>query len=302
MRQQAFRHSTGFTLIELIVVMVISGLISTAIVVLVRQPLQAYVETAERAEVADISDAALRMMARELRTAVPNSIRISADGRAIEFIPAFGGGRYFVAGDVTQGGQQALSFTNPASTTFTAAFANPPAPLAPPFVAGNFVIVYNLGTGFSLLDAYQTGNANGNRAQIVAVAGNNIQIGDPQPAGAPAAVNVFARAAPLENGSPTQRFHVAGAPVIYRCQPAGAGGNGQLRRITGQGFNAVQVIPVASGLGQLLAENVQSCSFTSVVSAQRIGALMSLQLTLRRPGANQPTMTLFRQLQIDNTP
>ena len=299
-----FRMAAGFTLIELIVVMVISGLISGAIVVLVRQPLNNYVEASQRTETADIADAALRQIARELRMAVPNTIRISADGRALEFIPALAGGRYFAPGDVSNAGEAALNFSNPGATVFTATFADPPAPIAPPspFAAGNFIIVYNLGTNFSLVDAYQTGAANGNRAQIVGVAGNNITFGDPQAAGPPTNVNVFARAAPLENGSPTQRFHVASGPVIYRCQPRASGGTGQLRRITGQGFNAVQAIPAAAGLGDLLVDNVQTCLFNSVVSAHRNGALVSLQLTVQRAGSNQPTLTLFRQLQVDNTP
>lgn len=291
----------GFTLVELIIVMVISGLISGAVVLLVRQPLQNYAEISDRTELTDIADNALRLLARELRAAVPNTVRISGDGRTLEFIPSLGGGRYFAPADVSSPLEVALNFSVLAATTFTAAFAQPPPPLPNALVPGNFIVIYNLGPGFSFSDAYQTGANNGNRAEIVNVAGNNIQIGDPQAAGAPTATNVFARS-PVPNGSPTQRFHVAGRPVIYRCTPTGVGGNGELRRIAGLAFSPVQVVPIAPGAGDLVVDNVSSCLFRAVTSAHRIGALVTLDLTIQRNGPNQPVVTLSRQVQIDNTP
>src|SRR5688500_1469266 len=84
----------GVTLIELIIVISITGIIAIGVAVFIRRPVEGYVDAARRAELTDIADTALRRMSRDLRMALPNSIRVDASGRYIEFLQTRGGGRY----------------------------------------------------------------------------------------------------------------------------------------------------------------------------------------------------------------
>ena len=85
------KYMAGFTLIEAIMVMVITGILA-ALVASFASPLKGYFDATARADLADVADTALRRMARELHAALPNSVRVS--GSYIEFLPTTIGGRY----------------------------------------------------------------------------------------------------------------------------------------------------------------------------------------------------------------
>lgn len=86
------RWQGGFTLLEAVVVIVITGIIS-AMVALIRAPVEGYIDSVARAELTDAADTALRRLTREVRTALPNSLREGPPGATcIEFLPTLGGG------------------------------------------------------------------------------------------------------------------------------------------------------------------------------------------------------------------
>ena len=66
----------GFTLIELIVVMVLVGIISGIALQLIMPHLSNYLIMRQRAQLVDKADLALRMIGRDVHGALPNSIRI----------------------------------------------------------------------------------------------------------------------------------------------------------------------------------------------------------------------------------
>ena len=76
--RQAARHG-GFTLLELIVVIVITGIIAGMIAIFVTRPVTAYFDTARRAELTENADTASRRIARDLRTALPRDAYICTD-------------------------------------------------------------------------------------------------------------------------------------------------------------------------------------------------------------------------------
>src|SRR3989338_7274473 len=93
------KSSKGFTLVEMIMVITITGIIGGIVAVFLNAPVQQYIDVARRAELTDIADTALRRVGRDLRLALPNSVRVAGtcDGTAtcfLEFLPTKGGARY----------------------------------------------------------------------------------------------------------------------------------------------------------------------------------------------------------------
>src|SRR3970040_101022 len=86
----------GFTLIEMIVAIVITGILAAVMAVFLRAPLQAYQDTALRATLTDAADSSLRRMARDLHQALPNSMRVTtALGVSyLEYLEVRTAGRY----------------------------------------------------------------------------------------------------------------------------------------------------------------------------------------------------------------
>ena len=56
----------AFTLVELVIVLAVTGAMVAAVALFLRWPFQAYLDTARRAEISDIADTALRRIGRDL--------------------------------------------------------------------------------------------------------------------------------------------------------------------------------------------------------------------------------------------
>ena len=70
------KYSTGFTLVEMIAVIVITAILASSVAIFLQWPVQEYVDSARRAGLNYTADAAFREMARHVRTAAPNTVRI----------------------------------------------------------------------------------------------------------------------------------------------------------------------------------------------------------------------------------
>ncbi len=86
--------SRGFTLIEMIVVIVISSILSLLIARFIQAPVESFQSQSRRSGLVDSADTALRRMSRDVRNALPNSIRVGCGGKCIEFLHTLSGGRY----------------------------------------------------------------------------------------------------------------------------------------------------------------------------------------------------------------
>lgn len=283
------RRQRGFTLVEAIMVMVITGVLAGILVLFIRQPVQNYMDAAGRAEMGDQADLALRRMARELRGALPNSVRVQVVGGVslIEFIPTKIGGRYLSIEDNASAATPVLDFQT-AANSFTVDGAMPTGVSA--ILPGDDIVVYNLGPGYLDADAY----AGDNRARVSAVAGNLVTLVN----------NVFAvpaNATParLPNTSPTQRFQVVQQPVLFVCQ-GNANATGTLTRYWNYGYQAA--MPVAgAGLSAVLARNVVSCTFQYTTQQNVHTGLVGLTIVLGRPNSTE-RITLAHQIHVENTP
>ena len=216
-------HCAGFTLVEMIMVITITGIIAGMVAVFIRAPVEGYVDAVRRAEMTDQADIALRRIAREVRRALPNSLRMTGDG--FEFISTKSGGRYRDPADGSTGGDF-LDFTDAADLSFDVLG------LLPEIAVGDRIVVYNLGTGYAPADAYGGGNV----ARVSAIAGNTITMqSNPYAAQSP----------PLP--SPSGRFQVVDQNelvVRYRCT------GGVLRRFQGC---TLATPSVCAGTGNVLA-------------------------------------------------
>ncbi len=286
----------GFTLVELIIVIAITSIIAAFAVYLIKNPVQAYVDSVARAELSDIADQSLRRMTRDLRLALPNSVRISADGKYLEFIPTKTGGRYLAEEDEL-GLTNVLNFTaatpSPAPNQFN--IVGTPPSGRQTIVPGDFIVVYNLGPGFDPADAYNCVNTAPNRicnrSTVQSVAGNTITMTD----------NPFVNQVP-SFPSPTARFQVVTKPITYFCDDTVTK---RLIRYSGYNFQPGQpVLSTAAPLSTApvqarIADRVNSCTFTftSLANVQR--GLVTLKIEL---GSAGELLTLQHQIHVDNTP
>ncbi|MGV8836047.1 PulJ/GspJ family protein, partial [Cellvibrio sp.] len=85
----------GFTLIELIRVIVVLSILGTIGSGFVVRTTESYQRTQTRALLVNTSRQALERMTRQLRIALPYSVRVTNGGNCLEFMPIAAGGNYF---------------------------------------------------------------------------------------------------------------------------------------------------------------------------------------------------------------
>jgi len=280
-RAAAPARAAGFTLVEMVLVIAITGVLAAVVSSFIVAPVLAYLGTSARAALVGQADGALRHMARELRSALPNSVRITVSGLALEFIPSTAAARYATEGSgALQFGVIDNSFdvVGPALT----------------LAAGQQLVFYNLGTGITGSDAYAPNGtaaeqANSNRRTSTNGAGAATTIGLSSLAGLPVA-----------DFAPPYRVMAVDAPVSYRCDLAA----GTLVRHQDYGFLAAQPDPPAGGSSAVLATGVTGCRFSvdgTLVAAR--SSLVTLRLTLTAAtSAGNESVTLHHAAYVDNLP
>ena len=273
-RNSKLREALGFTLVEMVVVIAITGILAAAVAVFIRRPVEAYVDVARRAELTDIADTALRRMTRDLRKALPNSIRITTAGNVtyLEYLHTSGGGRYRAAPD-SGGAGDTLDFST-ADSTFDVIGT------MPPLAAGNWIVIYNLSPTGSTANAY----SGDNRSAYASNTATTITLSP-------------GKKFPYE--SPGKRFQVVEQAITYACDPL-PGGTGELRRYSSYGIVDTQPTPPSGGSSGLLATNIAGCTFEYVASgaSARTGVL-ALNLQVSQGGE---TVRLFQQTHVNNVP
>src|SRR5258708_25290196 len=80
MARPAAQREGGFTLTEAIIVIVITGILFVAVAVFIQSPVKGFFDTARRAQLVDIADTALQRIGRDVRLALPNTVRLATSG------------------------------------------------------------------------------------------------------------------------------------------------------------------------------------------------------------------------------
>ncbi len=279
MKRLSINCVKGFTLVELITVMVITGIISMMVVNMITTPMEAFSDMKRRAELVDIAEITLHKMAREIRRALPNSIRITNSGTvtSIAFLRTVDGGRYASIGsDVFEANNNINRFNLTKSlSNVNDADVN---------AATYYLVVYNLGQGGA--DAYQEDN-------ISQVSG--------LPLNPELAITFDNFTFPF--ASPADRFMVVDTSFAFMCDTNPL--VKQIKQYSGYEFRIPQGgtdVPVDMTQGDLLANNIASCEFKYDPGTATRAGLVTLNISINDTQHQGETVTLLQQIFVENRP
>ncbi len=294
------RREAGFTLVEAIVTIVITGILAGITSMLIVGPMKGYLNTVVRGGLSDTADLALRRLTRETRQALPNSLRISSSTYNginyyyIEFIATSGGGAYTPSSGFFGSGS-AKCATTAANCQFTVNSPMPSNPAIATGVNGDFIVIDNSNVSNSN-NAYACGTPTPappcNIAQVASISGSTVTL-SPGSTG----YNVFAGMT-----SSSMRFQVVPnglQAVTFACPAAPATGN--FYRYWNYGLyatTAAAITAATAGPSAIMASSA-SCSVSYPTTAQSLG-LFIVTLTLTDTAGD--SITLMREIHVDNTP
>ena len=291
-------------------VIVITGIIAAVVAVFIKKPVDAYFDSARRAELSDMADTAVRRIARDVHLALPNSVRNPSDGssQCVEFIPTKIGARYRSAKSSAGSGDD-LDFTA-VDGSFDMLWTNSTLPSSLRIAAGDVIAVYNDGSGLSnCLGSVAAGTAGGNAYcgyNAIQVSSLGVESGGATPinfVGTGSAVPFNQKQLP--NASPYYRFQVipnSEQVVSYACS------SGTLYRYSrtlsaGWGLPANCAAMTSGATAATLAENVSSCNIKYEAPGSSTGlsnnGILQVSLTLTQSGES---VNLYQQVHVDNTP
>jgi len=274
---QSKKSQQGFSLIELVIVIVISGVLASMTTSILTLPIQAYVDTSRRATLTDTADSALRQMQREIRRALPNSIRVSPDQTAIEFLNTVDGGRYRKQfnNTVTPPTGDILDFSTSDTSFDVLGTLNNFADIS---IGSDLLVVFPLTT---------TGSNPYNGDNTTLITGGNATN-----------LNFAAFQFPLQ--SPDQRFFVINEPITYLCDTtATSAADRFLFRYAGYPIQAAQPLPPATGEA-IQANLVANCRFTFNAGTAARLSVVTIELTLTDDAGE--SVNLIHQVHLDNQP
>ena len=277
-------YQRGFTLIEMVMVIVILGIVGGMVAVFMKSPIDAYFASARRAGLTDVADTTVRRMARDIQRALPNSLS-TPNNQCIEFIATKTGARYRES-DITPGDGTALDFIS-VDNQFNMLGNNNELPPDQRIAVGDVLVVYNLGIPGS--NAYQQDNT----ATVTAVGTPTVSPSVETPI-----TTTTTRTTPLLLASDSKRFQVVPANeniVSYVCSA------GNLHRTTRalDAFGAVTPSATCPASGPILARNLSLCSFDYSGSDLARNALVRLVIQITE---SQETVSLQQEIHMSNTP
>lgn len=296
----SLKRSHAFTLVELVIVIALAGTVAVLVSTVMSGPLNSFIDQSRRAVLVDQAAGALSRMTRDVRLAIPNSVRVSADGQAMELLLIHSAARYRpnrIGGDGLRFSSAAVGSCGSSNVDGS---CNTVQVLDPAFnpAGARWLVMYNVG-------AQSAGNPvpGGNvwaplNPGVITLTGTTFSL----LSGAPTNESLIALGS-MPGGSfdfafasPQRRLYLAETVVGYRCQ------NSQLVRYSyNQLLNAIPAAPPSGSAAQPVASSVncaQSGFEYAPGSTQRAG-LLNLSLSISQAGEN---LQLLQQVHVDNAP
>lgn len=290
-------RQSGFSLIEIIVVMVLLGIVGSVSGLLITKPIEAYRDQLRRQQIVDQGEMALRQIARDVRRALPNSLRVTSvgSGFALEMVNTVDGARYRdeVAPLDYVTDADWLDFTAVDDQFNLLGLLNNPAE-----VAGTRVVIYN--TSVNIYDeAVMTGTNQG----IITHAGINLTVSPailpPIPGGSDPEHRIML-SAPFRftQQSPGQRAFFVDGPISYICDPTSS----SMLRYSGYNFVVAQPTVAANfsgGVSGPVVTRLTGCTMTYDPGTSQRGGMVTVTINI---GVAGEEITLLNQMHVVNLP
>jgi MSHA biogenesis protein MshO len=283
------RGQAGFTLIELIITMTISVIVISFVAMFISRPVGGFMDQTRRARLVDAADSALQRMSRDVRRALPNSIRtrVTAGNSVLESLSTVDGARYRAQPPGSP--DQVLDLTAPDGAFDV---VSPFTQIAKPFTStSHYLAIYNVGVPGA--DAYELANVMTPPGTQITVAVDGAT-GEDRLTLSPAFRFAYA--------SPTQRVYLVDGPVTYLCDPAAR----TLVRYSGYAIDSDQStrdtaaeLLAAGAAASVMSDRVTGCAFTYLPGTAERAGLLSVQLAVSEQGEG---ISLLAQVHVDNVP
>lgn len=280
MSGRAHRTSAGFTLVELVVVIAIAAIVAAFIVLFIDAPVQSYFAQTRRSDLVDSADRISAAVTADVRTALPNSLRVRAAGTrtALELLATEGVARYYGSGERNGAAGEELTIGSQLQSFATLdSFDTQTLPYQAAYLA-----IGNPGT--ASYDAYNPATGVMTPARIRITVGPNPSTSPPPPfvpaenlVTMSAKTTFQAPAAP----PPVHNAYLVSGPVSYVCDSRA----GTLTRYSGYAVRAAQRVP-PGGASALIAHDVTQCTMTIVraPASYAYGELAIITVTLLSGG------------------
>lgn len=281
------RRYEGFTLVELVLVIALSAVVGVMISTVLSRPLEGFVAQSRRAELTDLAAVALNRMAREVRQAVPNSLRLTGSN-TLELLAIHEAGRYR-ASALVDGGMRHDPPRCPASGVCRIEVLSPG--LAAERVRqARWMVIYNTGANVAGATVWPPLGAAALSVVTPDGAGFTLDAGQLSLSGAAGFGFRYA--------SPQHRFYLAREVLGYRCENVGelaGSGSGRLLRAS---FEQLQD-GYSYANSPVLVDSVSRCEFTYEPGTNTRGGLLTIGLGVMKDGEE---VVLLQQIHVDNAP
>lgn len=294
------------TLVEMVVAITLLAILGSVTAVFMVRPIQGYVDLTRRAALVEAAESALRRQARDVRLALPRSVRIQnlADGYAVEVLPTLDGAMYrrrdtAPGGGTTTANRLQIGAGDDADGFDIHKFFQHIT--VPSSSTTHRLVVGNVGGSTAATNVYL---ATGVTRQVITPLGSTIGYSATGVGGAHRVT--ITPTYRFNSHTANQRIYVVETPVSYLCtanatNPAA----GTLTRYYNYPlYNPTQpTTPAAfvalNASSALVTDRVSACSLTTTTGDLRTRALATFTLTLAEEGEE---VRLVHQVMVDNSP